>query len=77
MAGPTGFGKSTLLGILAAQARRYLGMTLYSFDKGMSMYTYCEAAGGTHYNIAGDDDTLSFCPLQYLDSDSDRSWAEL
>jgi type IV secretion system protein VirB4 len=39
------------------------------------MYTYCKAAGGTHYNIAGDDDTLSFCPLQYLDSDSDRSWA--
>jgi type IV secretion system protein TrbE len=75
VAGPTGFGKSTLLGILAAQARRYPGMTLYCFDKGMSMYTYCKAAGGTHYNIAGDDDTLSFCPLQYLDSDSDRSWA--
>ena len=50
-------------------------MTLYCFDKGMSMYTYCTAAGGTHYNIAGDDDTLCFCPLQYLDSDSDRSWA--
>jgi type IV secretion/conjugal transfer VirB4 family ATPase len=75
VAGPTGFGKSTLLGILAAQARRYPGMTLYCFDKGMSMYTYCKAAGGTHYNIAGDDDALSFCPLQYLDSDSDRSWS--
>ena len=59
----------------AAQVRRYPGMTLYCFDKGMSMYTYCKAAGGTHYNVAGDDDTLSFCPLQYLDADSDRSWA--
>jgi type IV secretion system protein TrbE len=75
IAGPTGYGKSTFLAMLAAQARRYPGMTLYSFDKGMSMYTYCTAAGGTHYDIAGDDDTLSFCPLQYLESDSDRSWA--
>jgi type IV secretion system protein TrbE len=75
IAGPTGFGKSTLLGLLAAQARRYPGMTLYSFDKGMSMYTYCKGAQGTHYNIAGDDDTLSFCPLQYLETDSDRAWA--
>jgi type IV secretion system protein TrbE len=75
IAGPTGFGKSTFLAMLAAQARRYPGMTLYSFDKGMSMYTYCTAAGGTHYDIASDDDTLNFCPLQYLHSDSDRSWA--
>src|ERR1700754_2158858 len=52
IAGPTGFGKSTLLAMLAAQARRYPGMTLYCFDKGMSMYTYCQAAGGRHYNIA-------------------------
>jgi type IV secretion/conjugal transfer VirB4 family ATPase len=73
--GPVGGGKSTLLGALAAQARRYPGMTLYCFDKGMSMYALCSAVGGTHYNVAGDDDTLSFCPLQYLESDSDRAWA--
>jgi type IV secretion system protein TrbE len=75
VAGPIGSGKSTLLGFAAAQLRRYRGMTLYCFDKGMSMYCYCTAAGGTHYNLAGDEDTLSFCPLQYLESDSDRSWA--
>jgi len=73
--GPTHTGKSSFLGANAAQLRRYPGMTLYCFDKGMSMYTYCTAAGGTHYNVAGDDETLSFCPLQYLDTDSDRSWA--
>lgn len=75
VAGPTGSGKSTLLGALAAQFRRYQGMTLYCFDKGMSMYTYCKAAGGTHYNVAGDDEKLSFCPLQYLETDNDRAWA--
>jgi type IV secretion system protein TrbE len=73
--GPTSSGKSTLLGTLASQLRRYSGMTMYCFDKGMSMYTYCKAAGGTHYNVAGDDETLSFCPLQYLETDSDRAWA--
>jgi type IV secretion system protein VirB4 len=73
--GPTHTGKSSFLGALAAQFRRYPGMTLYSFDKGMSMYTYCTAAGGTHYNVAADNEALCFCPLQYLENGSDRSWA--
>jgi type IV secretion system protein TrbE len=73
--GPTGAGKSTHLALIAAQLRRYPGMTLYCFDKGQSMYTLCKAAGGTHYNVAGDDETLSFCPLQYLESRNDRAWA--
>ncbi|MDA8258757.1 MAG: conjugal transfer protein TrbE, partial [Betaproteobacteria bacterium] len=38
MFGPTGAGKSTHLGIIAAQLRRYAGMSIYAFDKGMSMY---------------------------------------
>ena len=75
IAGPTGAGKSTLLGFLVSQLRRYRGMSIYCFDKGMSMYTLCSASGGTHYHVAGDDDTLSFCPLQYLDRPSDRAWA--
>lgn len=73
--GPTGTGKSTLLGMFAASFRRYPGMTLYVFDKGMSMYCFCKASGGTHYNVAGDAETLSFCPLQYLEKRTDRAWA--
>jgi type IV secretion system protein TrbE len=75
ISGPTSHGKSTLLGFLAAQLRRYQGMTLYVFDKGMSMYSLCCATGGTHYNPASDDDGLSFCPLQFLQKKSDRAWA--
>jgi type IV secretion/conjugal transfer VirB4 family ATPase len=75
MFGPTGAGKSTHLALLAAQLRRYRGMTLYCFDKGLSMYTYCKAAGGRHYNVAADDESLAFCSLQYLESRSDRAWA--
>jgi type IV secretion system protein VirB4 len=75
IAGPTGFGKSTLLGFLIAQLRRYPEMSVYVFDKGMSQYAYCQAAGGSHYHIGADDATLSFCPLKRLDKYKDRIWA--
>lgn len=86
--GPTGAGKSVLLGILAAQYLRYPGMTVYAFDKGMSMYALCKAVGGHHYNVAGDEKQVrhkdgsietvanyAFCPLQYLDDQNDLAWA--
>jgi hypothetical protein len=43
MFGPTGAGKSTHLGIIAAQLRRYAGMSIFAFDKGMSMYPLAAA----------------------------------
>lgn len=73
--GPTGSGKSALLVTLMAQFLRYQGATIYAFDKGMSAYTLCKGANGTHYNIGGDGDSLSFCPLAHLESDSDLAWA--
>jgi type IV secretion system protein VirB4 len=82
MFGPTGAGKSTHLAILAAQLRRYAGMSIYAFDKGMSMYPLAAAihAGtkgqsGRHFTVAADDDNLAFCPLQFLDTKGDRAWA--
>jgi type IV secretion system protein VirB4 len=74
--GPTGSGKTTHMAFTAAQMLRYPGMTLFCFDKGMGMYTLCKAAGGTHYEIAGDAEDLAFCPLQYLESRGDRAWAK-
>ncbi|MFA9394663.1 MAG: conjugal transfer protein TrbE [Halodesulfovibrio sp.] len=74
--GPTGSGKSTLLGIIAAQFRRYRGASIYAFDKGMSMYPLCSAADGTHYEIGGEGSTLAFCPLEKIDTNATRSWAE-
>jgi type IV secretion system protein VirB4 len=73
--GPTGAGKSTHLALLAAQLRRYKGMSLYCFDKGMSMYPLVKACGGQHFEVAGDDEKLAFCPLQFLETKSDRAWA--
>lgn len=75
MFGPTGAGKSTHLAILAAQFRRYKGMTIFAFDKGMSLFALAKASGGQHYTIAGEGDNLNFCPLAFLADKTDRAWA--
>ncbi len=75
MFGPTGAGKSTHLGIIAAQLRRYAGMSIYLFDKGMSAYPLTKALGGLHFSVAADDDRLAFCPFQFLETKGDRAWA--
>jgi type IV secretion system protein VirB4 len=73
--GPTGAGKSTHLALIAAQLRRYKGMSIYAFDKGMSLYPLTKAVGGLHFTVAADDDALAFCPLQFLETKGDRAWA--
>ncbi len=64
--GPTGTGKSTLLGIIAAQFRAYKDAQIFVFDKGNSMFPLCIASGGSHYEIGVGED-LCFCPLQNVD----------
>ncbi|RZL46264.1 MAG: conjugal transfer protein TrbE, partial [Variovorax sp.] len=80
--GPTGSGKSTKLGLLAAQLRRYAGMSIYAFDKGQSMYPLAAAVrastggrSGLHFSVGADDSRLNFAPLQFLETRGDRAWA--
>lgn len=73
--GPTRTGKSTKLGLIAFQWRRYLGARIYAFDKGLSMYPTCKAAGGLHFTIAASHDTLAFAPLAKIDTRARRAWA--
>ena len=75
MFGPTGAGKSTHLALIAAQLRRYPGMSIFAFDKGMSIYPLAKATGGKHFTVAADDDQLAFCPLQFMETKGDRAWA--
>ncbi len=75
MFGPTRAGKSTHLGLIAAQFRRYSGMSIFAFDKGMSMYPLTKAVGGLHFSVASDDSNLAYCPLQFLETKGDRAWA--
>ncbi|MDP5168585.1 conjugal transfer protein TrbE [Pseudomonas syringae] len=73
--GPTRAGKSTLLALLALSWRRYSDARLFTFDKGMAMYPSCKAAGGSHYVVAGANDTLAFAPLSGLVTRARRAWA--
>lgn len=82
MFGPTGAGKSTHLAMIAAQLRRYPGMSVYAFDKGLSLYPLTAAIhaatqgeSGLHFTVAADDSRLAFCPLQFLETKADRAWA--
>jgi type IV secretion system protein VirB4 len=74
--GPTGTGKSTLLGLLAASARRYPDASVFVFDKGRSMEALTRAVGGQHYDIAGEDTSLCFAPLANLHQAGEQGWAE-
>lgn len=83
MFGPTGAGKSVHLAMIAAQLRRYAGMSVYAFDNGMSLYPLTAAIraatkgkSGLHFEIASDDSNLAFCPLQFLETRADRAWAQ-
>lgn len=73
--GQTRAGKSTLLALIMAQFRRYLGSRVLAFDKGMSLYPVCAAVGGQHYTIGADAGELAFCPLQHLETMGDVAWA--
>jgi hypothetical protein len=74
--GPTGAGKSVLLGMIAAQHLRYPGARVTVFDKGRSIYGLATACGAAHYDLAGDETARGLCPLAEIDSDSDAAWAE-
>src|SRR5260370_35898556 len=74
MFGPTASGKSTHLALILAQLRRYKGMRIFAFDKGMSLYALTKALGGDHYQIAEDAERLTLAPLQYLKTRGNRSW---
>jgi type IV secretion system protein VirB4 len=74
--GVTGSGKSTLLGLIAAQQFRYPGAQVFAFDVDYSMLPLVWAAGGQHYDIAGDArDDLAFCPLGQIDAPAEQAWA--
>lgn len=73
--GPSGSGKSTLLATIVAQQFRYPRAQVFAFDKGYSMLPLVSAAGGQHYDIAGDAHDLAFCPLGQIDKPAEQFWA--
>ncbi|MBU1343524.1 MAG: hypothetical protein KKE44_10065 [Proteobacteria bacterium] len=73
--GPTGAGKSTLIGLILAQFRAFKNARVYAFDKGYSLYTLTRAIDRDHYDLAGKSSQLQFSPLKNIDCASDFQWA--
>jgi type IV secretion system protein TrbE len=75
--GPTGAGKSILLGALAAQFRRYPDAQVFAFDVGYSMWTLGRAAGAAHIDLGADGrpNAVRVQPLVRIDSSAERAWA--
>lgn len=69
--GPTGSGKTTLLGFFSAQFLRYADAQIFIFDKDESHKALTYALGGYYYDL-GNADSLSFCPLSDLSTESRR-----
>lgn len=74
MFGPTGNGKSTVLGALAVSELRYEGAHVFMFDRMRTQYVLTKAVGGLYYDFVNDP-TITTCPLQDLETASDLSWA--
>ncbi len=69
--GPTGSGKSTYLDFLIAQFLRYPNAQIFVFDKDESHKALTLALEGHYYDL-GDTETLAFCPLADLSTDSQK-----
>lgn len=74
--GPTGAGKSTHLGMLAAQWRSYDNAQVYFFDKDASSRILTLGVGGDFYDIGNENEALSFQPLARIDRESELIWAQ-
>jgi type IV secretion/conjugal transfer VirB4 family ATPase len=74
--GPTGAGKTTLLCTIALQALRYPRLQIWAFDYKRGMLVTAKACRGLHYDIAGEGELPTFCPLAVLDTEADLAWAE-
>ncbi len=75
--GPTGNGKSVILGLMALQHFRYPNAKVFAFEKGESMFVACDAAGGDHYAFMSETEkkTIGLCPFARVDRAGERAWA--
>ncbi len=72
--GPTGAGKTVLLGLTAVQALRWPGTEIVMFDRMRTQKVLCAALGGKYYDFGAHSD-INLCPLQTLETPGDLGWA--
>ncbi|MBN8968107.1 MAG: conjugal transfer protein TrbE [Rhizobiales bacterium] len=77
--GPTGAGKSVLLGVMALQFRRYANSQVFAFDFGGSIRAAALAMAGDWHDLGGDltegvDSSVSLQPLARIHDTPERAW---
>ena len=87
LVGSTGAGKSTFVGLVCAQWRRYKDARVVIFDVGYSHWLLARAVGGMHYDVGGASirhsmrgndgvaAAIGLQPLADVDQPSERAWA--
>ncbi|MBL8550989.1 MAG: conjugal transfer protein TrbE [Hyphomonadaceae bacterium] len=75
--GPTGAGKSVLLGLLAAQWRRYAHAQVFMLDAGRSSRALVLGLSGAFVDLMQDEAQASIAlqPLAHIDDETERAWA--
>jgi len=77
--GPTGAGKSVLLGLMAMQFRRYRASQIFAFDFGGSIRAAALAMGGDWQDLGGSlfgaEGGVALQPLARIDEAAERAWA--
>lgn len=74
--GPTGSGKSTFLGTLAAQFCRYENAQIFFFDNGRSVYPLAHSLKrSVVYDLGHASTDISLCPLAEIDQPEVFEWA--
>ncbi len=75
--GPTGAGKSVLMGLLAAQWRRYERSQVIVFDAGRSSRALTLGLGGKFLDLLAEDEggDLALQPLGRIEDLGERAWA--
>lgn len=71
--GPTGYGKSVLLGLIASSFIKYKDSRVYFFDKDSSSRVLTYAVGGEFHDLGNDE--LSFQPLANIEIVEEKEWA--
>lgn len=75
--GPTGAGKSVLLGLITAQWRRYAGAQVFVLDAGRSSRAITLGLGGAFVDLMqeGAHASIALQPLARIDDEAERAWA--
>lgn len=71
--GPTGSGKSVLLGTLAYEWRKYKDSQVIIFDKDSSSRVLTAGVGGKFFDIGVDQ--IAFQPLRNIEKENELEWA--